>query len=66
MAADLPRLDRTRRGGERLYAVSTERFSGDASGNVRALHAVKVEMVKKDPSTALGGRRPCRVRARGR
>ncbi|HKH71373.1 MAG TPA: glutamate synthase subunit beta [Vicinamibacterales bacterium] len=41
-------------GGERLYAVSTERFSGDASGNVRALHAVKVEMVKKDPSTTLG------------
>src|SRR5215208_5802055 len=35
-------------GGERLYAVSTERFSGDASGNVRALHAVKVEMMKKD------------------
>jgi glutamate synthase (NADPH) small chain len=35
-------------GGERLYAVSTERFSGDAAGNVRALHAVKVEMVKKD------------------
>jgi glutamate synthase (NADPH/NADH) small chain len=34
-------------GGERLYAVSTERFSGDASGHVRALHAVKVEMVKK-------------------
>jgi len=41
-------------GGERLYAVSTERFSGDASGHVRALNAVKVEMVKKDPSTALG------------
>ena len=38
-------------GGERLYAVSTERFSGDASGNVRALHAVKVEMVKKDGRT---------------
>ena len=35
-------------GGERLYAVSTQRFSGDASGHVRALHAVKVEMVKKD------------------
>jgi glutamate synthase (NADPH/NADH) small chain len=35
-------------GGERLYAVSTERFSGDAAGHVRALHAVKVEMVKKD------------------
>jgi glutamate synthase (NADPH) small chain len=35
-------------GGERLYAVSTERFSGDASAHVRALHAVKVEMVKKD------------------
>jgi glutamate synthase (NADPH/NADH) small chain len=35
-------------GGERLFAVSTERFSGDASGHVRTLHAVKVEMVKKD------------------
>jgi len=35
-------------GGERLFAVSTERFSGDAAGHVRALHAVKVEMVKKD------------------
>jgi glutamate synthase (NADPH/NADH) small chain len=43
-------------GGERLYAVSTERFSGDASGNVKALHAVKVEM-KKDPSTAGAGGR---------
>ena len=35
-------------GGERLYAVSTQRFSGDASGHVRALHAVNVEMVRKD------------------
>jgi glutamate synthase (NADPH) small chain len=35
-------------GGERLYAVSTEHFSGDASGQVRALHAVNVETVKKD------------------
>ena len=35
-------------GGERLYAVSTERFSGDTSGHVRALHAVNVDMVKKD------------------
>ena len=35
-------------GGERLYAVSTERFSGDASGHVRALHATKVEMVRQD------------------
>jgi glutamate synthase (NADPH/NADH) small chain len=34
-------------GGERLFAVSTERFSGDASGHVRALHAVNVEMVKQ-------------------
>jgi glutamate synthase (NADPH/NADH) small chain len=30
-------------GGERLYAVSTERFLGDASGQVRALAAVRVE-----------------------
>jgi glutamate synthase (NADPH/NADH) small chain len=35
-------------GGDRLYAVSTQRFSGDDQGNVRALHAVKVEMVKQD------------------
>ena len=34
-------------GGERLYAVSTERFTGEG-GRVRALHAVKVEMVKKN------------------
>jgi glutamate synthase (NADPH/NADH) small chain len=35
-------------GGERLYAVSTQRFTGDETGHVRALHAVKVEMVRKD------------------
>jgi glutamate synthase (NADPH/NADH) small chain len=35
-------------GGERLYSVSTQRFSGDESGHVRALHAIKVELVKKD------------------
>jgi glutamate synthase (NADPH/NADH) small chain len=35
-------------GGERLYAVSTQRFTGDEAGRVRALHAVKVETVKKD------------------
>ena len=35
-------------GGERLYSVSTQRFSGDDTGHVRALHAVKVEMVKQD------------------
>ena len=33
-------------GGERLYSVSTERFSGDADGHVRRLHAVQVEMVR--------------------
>ena len=30
-------------GGERLYSVSTQRFSGDAGGHVRRLHAVQVE-----------------------
>jgi glutamate synthase (NADPH/NADH) small chain len=35
-------------GGERLYSVSTQRFSGDESGHVRVLHGVKVEMVKKE------------------
>ena len=34
-------------GGERLYSVSTQRFSGE-NGHVRALHAVKVEMVKQE------------------
>ena len=35
-------------GGERLYSVSTERFSGDPQGHVRALNAVKVEPSVKD------------------
>src|SRR5262249_5148130 len=32
-------------GGERVYAVSTQRFSGDDRGRVKTLHAVHVEMV---------------------
>jgi len=32
-------------GGERVYSVNTERFVGDADGNVRALVAHQVEMV---------------------
>jgi len=32
-------------GGERLFAVSTERFTGDPQGHVKALHAVDVEIV---------------------
>ena len=35
-------------GGERLYSVSTQRFVGDRKGRVRALQAVKVEMVRRD------------------
>jgi glutamate synthase (NADPH/NADH) small chain len=31
-------------GGERVYAVSTERFTGDSSGRVTALHAKQVEV----------------------
>jgi glutamate synthase (NADPH/NADH) small chain len=34
-------------GGERVYAVSTQRFLGDPGGHVRALEAVKVEMVRE-------------------
>ena len=34
-------------GGERVYAVSTQRFTGDADGHVRQLHAVKVEVVRE-------------------
>ena len=33
-------------GGERLYSVSTERFTGDAHGRVTTLHAAQVEPVR--------------------
>jgi glutamate synthase (NADPH/NADH) small chain len=33
-------------GGTRVFSISTERFTGDAEGRVRQLHAVKVEMVR--------------------
>jgi glutamate synthase (NADPH/NADH) small chain len=33
-------------GGERVYAVSTQKFTGDERGHVKHLHAVKVEMVR--------------------
>jgi glutamate synthase (NADPH/NADH) small chain len=32
-------------GGERLYSIATQKFSGDATGHVTTLHATKVEMV---------------------
>ena len=35
-------------GGDRLYAVSTQRLVGTATGRVRALEAVTVRMVRKD------------------
>jgi len=35
-------------GGERVYSVSTQQFTGDADGRVERLHAVNVEMVRKD------------------
>jgi len=31
-------------GGERLYAVATQRFAGDAQGRVTSLHANKIEV----------------------
>jgi glutamate synthase (NADPH) small chain len=34
-------------GGERVYAVSTQRFTGDSTGHVRQLHAVNVDMVRE-------------------
>ena len=33
-------------GGERVYAVSTQRFLGDADGHVRRLEAVNVKMMR--------------------
>jgi glutamate synthase (NADPH/NADH) small chain len=35
-------------GGERQYAVATQRLSGDGEGRIRALHAVRVAMGRKD------------------
>jgi glutamate synthase (NADPH) small chain len=35
-------------GGDRLYAVATQRFDGDERGRVTALRAARVEMVSKD------------------
>ena len=35
-------------GGDRLYAVATQRFDGDERGHISALRAVRVEMVTKD------------------
>jgi glutamate synthase (NADPH/NADH) small chain len=32
-------------GGERLYSISTEKFTGDSQGRVRKLHGNKVEQV---------------------
>ncbi|MQA28717.1 MAG: glutamate synthase small subunit [Luteitalea sp.] len=32
-------------GGERLYAIATQKFTGDQRGRVTALHAAQVEMV---------------------
>jgi glutamate synthase (NADPH) small chain len=34
-------------GGERVYAVSTQRFVGDDHGRVRQLHGMNVEMVRE-------------------
>jgi len=38
-------------GGERLYSVSTERFSGDEHGCVRKLHAANVRAVRENGRT---------------
>jgi glutamate synthase (NADPH/NADH) small chain len=35
-------------GGERLYAVSTGRFSGDDRGQVQKLHAINVELASQN------------------
>jgi glutamate synthase (NADPH/NADH) small chain len=35
-------------GGERVFSVSTQRFSGDQQGHVKMLHGSKVELVRKD------------------
>ncbi|MGE4055811.1 MAG: glutamate synthase subunit beta [Vicinamibacterales bacterium] len=38
-------------GGERLYSIATQKFSGDSQGHVRTLHAVTVEPVQQNGRT---------------
>ena len=40
-------------GGERVYSVSTQRFSGDERGRVKKLHGSKVELVRKNGRTSI-------------
>jgi glutamate synthase (NADPH/NADH) small chain len=35
-------------GGERVYSVSTQKFTGDSDGRVRKLHGTTVELVRRD------------------
>ena len=44
-------------GGDRVFAVSTQEFSADESGNVRALRLVDVEMVAGRPQLVEGSER---------
>jgi len=39
-------------GGERLYSIATQRFSGDSHGQVTTLHAQQVEIVQSGGRTA--------------
>jgi glutamate synthase (NADPH) small chain len=34
-------------GGDRVYSVSTHRFTGDAEGHVKKLHGSKVELIRQ-------------------
>ncbi len=42
-------------GGDRLYAVSTQQFLGDANGRVRALGLIEVELIPGQPPRPLPG-----------
>ena len=39
-------------GGERLYSIATERFTGDSDGCVRTLHGVHVQTIKTEKGPA--------------
>jgi glutamate synthase (NADPH/NADH) small chain len=39
-------------GGERLYSIATERFTGDGDGRVRTLHAIQVQTIKTEKGPA--------------
>ncbi len=53
-------------GGERMYSIATQKFTGDEQGRVTTLHAHRVEMVNNGGRDGVQAGAEQRVRAEGR